>query len=100
MNPTFIIIYIVIIGVFAYFFVIRPSQKSRKEKEALKKVYPHEIGVKDGDAVASNIGRFGPYLTYRGENFRLTKGVDPLTLTLDKAMEIIEGSLKKKSKKK
>ena len=80
--------------------IIKSKRKAEEEKEELKKVYPHEIGVKDGDAVVSNIGRFGPYLTYRGENFRLTKGVDPLTLTLDKAMEIIEGSLKKKSKKK
>jgi DNA topoisomerase-1 len=80
--------------------IIKSKRKAEEEKEELKKVYPHEIGVKDGDAVVSNIGRFGPYLTYRGENFRLTKGVNPLTLTLDMAMEIIEGSLKKKSKKK
>ena len=80
--------------------IIKSKRKAEEEKEELKKVYPHEIGVKDGDAVVSNIGRFGPYLTYRGENFRLTKGINPLTLTLDMAMEIIEGSLKKKSKKK
>ena len=79
--------------------IIKSKRKAEEEKEELKKVYPHEIGVKDGDAVVSNIGRFGPYLTYRGENFRLTKGINPLTLTLDMAMEIIEGSLKKSKKK-
>jgi topoisomerase IA-like protein len=48
----------------------------------------------------SNIGRFGPYLTYRGENFRLTKDIDPLTLSVEKALEIIEKANKKKTKKK
>ena len=48
----------------------------------------------------SNIGRFGPYLTYKGENFRLAKDVDPLKLTLKEALEIIGNSGKKKAKKK
>ncbi|MCR5588331.1 MAG: DNA topoisomerase I, partial [Bacteroidales bacterium] len=80
--------------------IISTKRQAEEKKEELKKVYPHEIGVKDGDAVVSNIGRFGPYLTYRGENFRLAKGADPLTMTLAQAMEIIEGASKKKAKKK
>ena len=56
--------------------------------------------MQDGDAVVSNIGRFGPYLTFRGENFRLSKGVDPLKLTLEQALEIIDKNGKKKAKKK
>ena len=80
--------------------IIKIKRTAEEQKEELKKIYPHEIGVKDGEAVVSNIGRFGPYLTYRGENFRLSKGVDPLTLTLDAAMAIIEGVGKKKAKKK
>ena len=70
------------------------------KKEEMKKVFPHEIGQKDGEAVMSNIGRFGAYLTYKGENFRLDKSLDPLTLTLDEAMKIIDNAGKKKSKKK
>ena len=54
----------------------------------------------DGEVVVSNSGRFGPYLTYRGENFRLSKDVDPLKLTLEEAMKIIENPGKKKGKKK
>ncbi len=80
--------------------IIKIKRASEEEKEALKKVYPHEIGVQDGEPVTSNIGRFGPYLTYRGENFRLPKGVDPLTLTVEKAMEIINNSTSKKKAKK
>jgi len=80
--------------------IIKIKRLAEEEKENLKKIYPHEIGTQDGEAVVSNIGRFGPYLTFRGENFRLAKGVDPLKLTLKEAMEIIEGAGKKKSKKK
>ena len=80
--------------------IIKTKREAEEQKEALKKIYPHEIGTKDGEAVMSNIGRFGPYLTYKGENFRLAKGVDPLKLTLADAMDIINNSGKKKSKKK
>ena len=76
--------------------IVKKKREAEMKKEALKKDFPHEIGVKDGDAVVSNIGRFGPYLTFRGENFRLPKDTDPLTLTLDKALEIIQGTKKKK----
>ncbi len=78
--------------------IIKTKRKAEEDKEELKKVYPHEIGVKDGEAVISNIGRFGPYLTYLGENFRLAKGVDPLKLSLEEAMNIINNSKKKKKK--
>ncbi len=80
--------------------IIKSKREAEVQKEELKKIYPHEIGVQDGDAVVSNIGRFGPYLTFRGENFRLAKGVDPLKLTLEQALEIIDKNGKKKAKKK
>ena len=79
--------------------IIKTKREAEEQKEALKKIYPHEIGQKDGEVVMSNIGRFGPYLTYKGENFRLTKGVDPLKLTLEEAVAIIEGASKRKKKK-
>ena len=80
--------------------IIKTKREAEEKKEELKKNFPHEIGVHDGEAVVSNIGRFGPYLTYKGENFRLSKDVDPLKLTLDKAMDIIGTAGKKKAKKK
>ena len=78
--------------------IIKTKRKAEEEKEELKKIYPHQIGINEGEPVVSNIGRFGPYLTYLGENFRLTKGVDPLKLSIDEAMAIINGSKKKKKK--
>lgn len=80
--------------------IINVKREAEMKKEEMKKVFPHEIGQKDGEAVMSNIGRFGAYLTYKGENFRLDKSLDPLTLTLDEAMKIIDNAGKKKSKKK
>ncbi len=80
--------------------IIKIKRAAEEEKEELKKLYPHEIGVQDGEALVSNIGRFGPYLTFRGENFRLSKDIDPLKLTLEEAMKIIDNASKKKAKKK
>ncbi len=80
--------------------IIKSKREAEEKKEELKKIYPHEIGVKDGEVVLSNIGRFGPYLTYKGENFRLAKDTDPLKLTLEEALKIIENPGKKKGKKK
>ena len=80
--------------------IIKSKREAEEKKEELKKIYPHEVGVKDGEAVMSNIGRFGPYLTYKGENFRLAKDIDPLKLTLEEALKIIENPGKKKAKKK
>ena len=80
--------------------IVDKKREAEAKKEALKKDFPHEIGVHDGEAVVSNIGRFGPYLTYHGENFRLPKNIDPLTLSLDDAMGIIQNASKKKMKTK
>ena len=79
--------------------IIKVKREAEEQKEKLKKVYPHEIGQLDGDAVVSNIGRFGPYLTYRGDNFRLAKNIDPLKLSVEQAADIINGAKKKRSKK-
>ena len=80
--------------------IIRAKREADQKKEELKKIYPHEIGVVDGETLKANIGRYGPYLTFQGENFRLGKGVDPLKLSVEEAMQIINNSSKRKSRKK
>ena len=79
--------------------IVVKKRDAELKKEALKKDFPHEIGIHDGDPVVSNIGRFGPYLTFRGENFRLTKDIDPLSLSLDDAMKIVNDAGKKRKRK-
>ena len=40
-------------------------------------------------------GRFGPYIKHSGVNYKIPKGTDPGTLTLEQCREIIEKSKKK-----
>ncbi len=76
--------------------IIKVKREAEKEKERLRTIYPHEIGVHEGDIVSSNIGRYGPYLTYRNENFRLPKNTDPLSMSIEEAVEVIKNAGEKK----
>ena len=76
--------------------IIKVKRDAEKEKERLHALYPHEIGVHEGEVVSSNIGRYGPYLTYKNENFRLPKAADPLTMSLEEAARIIQNASVKK----
>ena len=76
--------------------IIKNKRIAEVEKERLRALYPHVIGEHDGMAISSNIGRYGPYLTYRNENFRLPKNVNPLELTVAEAVAIIESAGEKK----
>lgn len=76
------------------FFGLRPGQRidtiTLEEALALTKL-PRQLGQSpDGFAVSTNIGRFGPYIRY-GDKFVSLKGDDdPYTLTLERALELIE----------
>ena len=39
-------------------------------------------------------GRYGPYIAYKGKNYRLPKGTKPDTLTLDDCRRIVAASKK------
>ncbi len=81
--------------------IINTKRQQAEEKERLKAMFPHEIGEYEGEKVVSNVGKFGPYLTYKSENYRLPKnGYDPLTISLADAVAIIREMQEKKSKKK
>jgi len=45
-------------------------------------------------------GRFGPYISFEKKNYKIVKGTDPLTLTLEQCKEIIEKAPKKPGAKK
>ena len=45
-------------------------------------------------------GRWGPYISYGDENFRIPRGKTPEELTHEQCMTIIKESREKKSKKK
>ncbi len=52
---------------------------------------PRVVGAFDGEDVVAAIGRFGPYLRYQGKFVSLKKadGDEPLTVEIDRAIEII-----------
>src|SRR5690606_32660279 len=73
---------------------LRPGQKmndiSLEQALELFKL-PRELGATpDGEPVSANIGRFGPYIRY-GDKFVSIRGDDdPYTITLERALELIE----------
>ena len=55
---------------------------------------PRDLGeLPTGDAVSVSIGRFGPYVKYGSSYVSLAKTDDPYTVTLERALELIEAKL-------
>jgi len=61
-------------------------------EEALKLFeLPRHIGTYENKDVSVNIGRFGPYVMHNSKFISLKKGIDdPMTLTLERAIELID----------
>ena len=52
---------------------------------------PRKIGQYEGKEISAAVGRFGPYLLHNAKFYSLKPATDnPLTVTLDRAVEIIE----------
>ncbi|MCX2744275.1 type I DNA topoisomerase [Mangrovivirga sp. M17] len=60
---------------------------------------PREIGEYEGEPVAVNIGRYGPYILHAGKFTSLHKDDDPYTIELDRAIELIEEKRKAEANK-
>ena len=68
--------------------------------EALKLfALPRVLGEYNGENVVCSIGRFGPYIKYRGKYTSLRKNMDPYSVTLGDAIELIKESEEKELKK-
>ena len=78
--------------------IIKNKRAAEAEKERLRQLYPHLIGQYKDQPINSNIGRYGAYLSYNSENYRIPKTVDPLKLTLEEAIAIIETAQEKKAR--
>jgi DNA topoisomerase I len=68
------------------------KEKREKEQKKVIKIFPE-----DSDLQILN-GRWGPYIHYHKENFRIQKNVTPEELTKEQCFEIIEKSKEKKKK--
>ncbi|QCK15071.1 type I DNA topoisomerase [Mangrovivirga cuniculi] len=60
---------------------------------------PREIGEYEGEPVAVNIGRYGPYILHAGKFTSLHKDDDPYEIELDRAIELIEEKRKAEANK-
>ena len=61
---------------------------------------PRPVGQYENTEITAGLGRFGPFLKHNNQFFSLKKDVDdPLTVTLERAIEIIEEKRKKEREK-
>ncbi len=51
---------------------------------------PRELGEYEGERVTVGSGRFGPYVLHCKKYVSLPKGTDPMRITLDEAIQLIE----------
>ncbi len=51
---------------------------------------PRKAGEYEGKEMVASVGRFGPYIRHDGKFYSIPKDEDPLTISADKAIEIIE----------
>ena len=60
---------------------------------------PRELGEYEGEVVSIGSGRFGPYVLHRKKFISLPKGVDPMAVTLEDAISLIDEKRKEESEK-
>ena len=51
---------------------------------------PRTLGEHEGQEIVVNLGRFGPYIKMGEQNISMPRGEDPYSLTLDRALELID----------
>jgi len=56
---------------------------------------PREVGLYEGKKVTAAIGRFGPYLSHNAKFISLGKSDDPFSVTIERAIELIEAKREK-----
>ncbi|MDQ1296903.1 MAG: topoisomerase, partial [Bacteroidota bacterium] len=61
---------------------------------------PRTLGIHDGEEIIVGTGRFGPYIRYKSKFVSLKKGVDdPYTITIERALEVINEKTEDEKKK-
>ena len=51
---------------------------------------PRKLGEYEGELIEVNTGRFGPYVRHAGKFVSIPKGEDPLDISLERAVELIQ----------
>ena len=55
---------------------------------------PRSLGEYEGEEVVVNSGRYGPYVKFNGAFISLPRGEDPFSVSMEKAIELIEAKKK------
>lgn len=61
--------------------------------------FPREIGTFEDKDVTVAIGRFGPYVRHDGKFVSIPKDIEPASLTIDQAVDLIKAKRESESKK-
>lgn len=69
------------------------QEKHASEEKSLLKSFAEDAELQIRD------GRFGPYMKYKGENYKLPKGIDPQSLSYEDCMKIISEAPTKPARK-
>ncbi len=76
------------------------SLESSTLEEALELFkLPRKIGLYEDKELIASVGRFGPYIKYDGSFYSIPKDEDPLNISKDRAVEIIEAKKEADRKK-
>lgn len=81
---------------------LKPTQsiESITIEEALELFrLPRELGEQDGKSVMVNAGRFGPYVAYDGQFVSIPKDLDPLKISLEEAIVLIQKRREEEAKR-
>jgi DNA topoisomerase I len=70
--------------------------REKREKDKNKMI---QVFSEDKELSVLN-GRWGPYISYKKENFKIPKGTEPKSLTFEDCMKIVSATPEKKKKKK
>jgi DNA topoisomerase-1 len=80
---------------------ITPEEAIELIEDKRKKEQERHIKIFDEDPEVEILnGKYGPYITYKGANYRIPKGTDPTSLMLAECRKIIAESADKPAKKK
>lgn len=79
--------------------IIKAKRITDASKNELAQHFPKTLGEYEKNDIVVSIGRYGPYITHNKNNYPVSKSQDLLALTLEEAIEYIQGKKKKNAEK-
>ncbi len=77
--------------------IIENKKKTESAKAELMKHLPKNLGKHQDSEIILNLGKYGPYITYKNTNYPIPKTTDLLNFELEEAIKYIAGKSKAQS---